>query len=592
MRRLCAALICCISMAACAPEPPNGGVDAGTTTGEQHLDNLNTWSCHNIRDYGAIPNDANPDHAAIQAALDAGDACIPEGTYLIGAPIIATATHSGRRIIGSGNVVLRRSTTSHFVQIGSQGANGSAPDGFTVEGITFDFNSGPPGETGIVYRGPGMPKNVRIRNNKFIDATPVTSGVDQWAIVPQCECTGTPENLWIENNYVNGDMQLLAAGTRIRNVWVTGNHVVNSRTVAISLSGLLPPQFENIHIERNTLEGGYGGVFLGPDGTTSGIGGFLKNIVVSDNVIRNLAGGTIGVQLRSTSTNTGIVITGNRIADATGANDDFGVRLERFSGDTSTTFDNVVVADNAFEGLRSGIELWYTRRGVVSGNELDTADRALGLYYTSSLTITGNNVRTLGAGFVVQGTTRTLVITGNTLLDFGSAANLFDAGFQLGGGGLATDRIEVLATGNRVGNTSAGGVADFAIVQATGPVYDTHFFDNDFRFNRDAVQTGAGTTVPKSYARNLGPYLAPSTASLTFNLTSAASQDVNVSFYGAVPGDVVTIGIPAAAMAVGPVTYTAWVSAPNVVTVRGLRVGTVSAAVTATFDIRVERVSN
>lgn len=72
----------------------------------------------------------------------------------------------------------------------------------------------------------------------------------------------------------------------------------------------------------------------------------------------------------------------------------------------------------------------------------------------------------------------------------------------------------------------------------------------------------------KQIQRNQFPIVLTGTANLDFpNTPAGTSQDLNVSVAGAVLGDVVSLGVPFGS--VEPNTqYTAFVSAPNIVTVR------------------------
>lgn len=77
-------------------------------------------------------------------------------------------------------------------------------------------------------------------------------------------------------------------------------------------------------------------------------------------------------------------------------------------------------------------------------------------------------------------------------------------------------------------------------------------------------------------------------AALNFPSTAAnASSDLTIAVVGAALGDIVTLGIPHAAMTAG--TYTAWVSAVDVVTVRFVNntIGAIDPA-SATFKVRVK----
>src|SRR5262249_15488000 len=136
---------------------------------------------------------------------------------------------------------------------------------------------------------------------------------DQWAIVIRTLVDG----LWISDNRVSGDMQLVSGGGAIRNAIVTRNHITGNRSSAISFSTQGGQDIENMRIADNVMEDGLIGIFLGPDGATGGAGGALHNVAVTGNLILNQE---IGILFRAEDTNSDIVVANNTIHGHTSQN--------------------------------------------------------------------------------------------------------------------------------------------------------------------------------------------------------------------------------------------------------------------------------
>jgi hypothetical protein len=77
---------------------------------------------------------------------------------------------------------------------------------------------------------------------------------------------------------------------------------------------------------------------------------------------------------------------------------------------------------------------------------------------------------------------------------------------------------------------------------------------------------GNATLIPTTGSATLSKVLT-GTASLDFDLTALTTQDLTITVTGAAVGDCVVLGVPNGSVTT-TVTYSAWVSATNTVTVR------------------------
>ena len=81
-----------------------------------------------------------------------------------------------------------------------------------------------------------------------------------------------------------------------------------------------------------------------------------------------------------------------------------------------------------------------------------------------------------------------------------------------------------------------------------------------------AWQVGSDGLIPTTGSATISKVLT-GTASLNFDLTALTVQDLTITVTGAADGDCVILGVPNGGITTR-VQYTAWVSAPDTVTVR------------------------
>lgn len=94
------------------------------------------------------------------------------------------------------------------------------------------------------------------------------------------------------------------------------------------------------------------------------------------------------------------------------------------------------------------------------------------------------------------------------------------------------------------------------------------------------IKLGQGATALRKYLS--------ATATLNFDLTAVASQDLTVTVTGAVDGDSVALGVPNAAITADTIFW-AWVSAADTVTVRAMRIAGTPNPASGTFRVSVFR---
>ncbi|MFN7929886.1 MAG: hypothetical protein U0Y68_18460 [Blastocatellia bacterium] len=93
------------------------------------------------------------------------------------------------------------------------------------------------------------------------------------------------------------------------------------------------------------------------------------------------------------------------------------------------------------------------------------------------------------------------------------------------------------------------------------------------------VTVGGGTVITQ---------IISATATLDFDLTSVASQDLTMTATGAALGDTVALGVPHGSVTANTVFF-AWVSASNTITVRAQRVSGTPDPASGTFRVTVTK---
>jgi hypothetical protein len=311
----------------------------------------------NIENYGAIPNDANDDTAAIQKALDAGygTVIVPNGTFLCSGPLYP---HTNQVIEGKGwNSILKIKTQGDWNLIESGTGNSYSPQNWTVKNLAIDLNyaatSNPTSHiygAGISYsystclidhvyihnawqrctQGYGV-NSVTIRDSRFENFQ--HGGTDVAAI-----------------NIDYGDYSPVDKPSQF--CIVTGNRIVNGNQygAAIELDGTTGIGGSHI-IANNIIENCYEGVVA----TINSHG-----IIISDNVIK---AGSYPIQIGGSYCN-----VHDNVIEPPG---DCGITI---SGDYNNIHDNIII------GRISTAPIWVQSTGqynTIQNNHLYGGDRGI-----------------------------------------------------------------------------------------------------------------------------------------------------------------------------------------------------------------------
>jgi parallel beta-helix repeat protein len=211
----------------------------------------------------------------------------------------------------------------------------------------------------------------------------------------------------------------------------------------------------------------------------------------------------------------------------------------------------------------------------VADNEVKGCGVGILMHTCSSVALAGNLVNACGNGIQITGSRSVTLM--NNLVKNSNRNNDFDGALFLFGNAAAFfPTVEVFAAGNKFFDDQEVKTQNIGVWQAGTGAFQTHFIQNDVRGNISSpFQVEAGAIATR--LQNLGDApanAAPSrhlstTLMLDFDLSLTTSQDLTVSVPGAV-GDVVSLG-PAPVSITPDTIFSAWVSAPDIVTVRALR---------------------
>ena len=428
-----------------------------------------------VKDFGADPTGATDSTAAIQAAINSGAASVfvPEGTYIINSALRLTV--AGQQLVGASKTksIIKQTavnTNGLYIQadnvyighlqvkdiINTVGPTGEYHsilwehrDGVTVEHCKIDTSD----DAGIrAGYDPTLGKSTNSRI-LFNDITNVANG-SGIEIIGALDCL-------CEGNDVEGTNE---HGIRI---------VASSRVQCV-----------NNRIEH-FAEGGAGHGLYVSGGTAPGFTIAERNVVQGNIVQLNTSIATTGVRsgIYIADDAIGCVIADNifDLNDSTGNTDVWGVWARKGSGSSSIGVSRCVIANNRFTGdLAVGI-------GLIDAS--------------THYTITGNLVKGFQLTGIKFGTTRNLILTGNTFIgrNYTDCASAIESDVSLIDGVISSNSIDtvcrafnlrgivsrVAITNNNARNIiDTGGTAYGFNVLTTG---DLLTISNNFISNEDAV---------------------------------------------------------------------------------------------------------
>lgn len=421
----------------------------------------------NVRDYGAVGDDATNDRDAIYSALLAAESTgrplyLPKGTYLIGPTASAPypnlrITSIGLRIIGDGPRVSVLKLSATWTNVSNpdvpaifsiihpdvlSGAHASSESGYTLSDISFE---------GLGFTGLGLSDTVTVKaitskgsqditvaRCRFYDfggemvwpgGSGPTSENKRWNITGnvfeqsvRAQRPGSSLQLNVDDSTVSGNRFIkctYAIGVTGNNNTITGNTLVDSWGNAIGVGETAPTEVG----QRNTITG---------------------NTIYQENASDH---GPIGINLDVAD---GCVVSSNTIkvrnVVATGAHTTRAIRTDA-DGLGNSIDGNAIELDMAglaaaMEGIRAELESG-TASLTISNNKIRYKNEA------TSVPRTGIGAFTIGDGAIMRVTISANTIDGMSITNTGGEGNAVQAD-EYGG---SAARMYCTA----IGNTSTGG---------------------------------------------------------------------------------------------------------------------------------------
>lgn len=503
----------------------------------QNVDKLNGWV--DVKEYGAKGDGVTNDTAAIQAALNASlMVTFSPGIYLVNDPL---EPQSGSHLdlgVATIKAGVKNWLDTGIIQFISK-------SGLTLTGGTIDGQKSL-NPTGRIF-------GIRLRNasNVIIDGVTVQNcpGLNSTGfnggdgLIISAAATGqASENITVTNCTFQGNVRQGCSITRGRYIKIIGCEFVDT-------SGNAPGA--GIDIEADTANE------------------ILSDITITGNVFRNNEWGVMVIELSEPENITissnvfynnrqssmllrgkELTVTGNAIYHDSPPSSSAAVLVSDLT--------NATIAGNTITGNYDGDE----RGGIRIGNK------------TENILIVANNIaKTYRGGIRVDAlynpgnNIRNIVISNNALFNCYEGGASPSSAIEIVSSG-STDTVEnIIIANNTLRDTRTGGQeADTGIRlnNLTSAELATISIANN-------LITGFGNQI-SSFANvaHLGTTVTGK-ATLNFDLTSVEYQDLTMTVTGASLSNVVSLGVPNAA-AVANVSYTAWVSATDTVTVRATRV--------------------
>jgi parallel beta-helix repeat protein len=368
-----------------------------------------------------------------------------------------------------------------------------------------------------------------------------------------------------EIEYFGGNAVAASKTTRGR---VQNNSLKNSYT-AVSQGIQLDDGCDNAVICGNEIED----VFYG-------IMSYSANqLAITGNTVKNAL---IGILFDATAN--GNTISGNTIVG--GATSARGIMLRKGAASAGLPYSNTAIVGNAISGIAAanGYGIFISQEGTVPTATIVDDNAAL--------TISGNSVYSTGSHGIFVSDTRGATVAGNDV-------------FLAGGNGIRVAYSEMVAvTGNSVRNsgaagvyaeetrglTFAGNISERIPFSTTTMTYGLEFGTGVTDVHLDASNRfiGNGTwylNVPAPIQQMLA-----GSAALDFpSIAAGAAASLTMTVTGAAAGDIAIVGPPATGT--GGLTFTAFVSAANTVTVRAFNPNAISVdSASLTFGVIVYKV--
>jgi hypothetical protein len=497
----------------------------------------------NVKDFGAVGDGVADDTAEIQAAIDSGAASVyfPAGTYLVK----GADTFNSVVLAGVSNQMLYGEGAASVLKLGAHTVQ--AHRMLRLENVS----------------------NVQIFDLMFDgNKNQQTDPIDEQS---HCIFTTDADNIIVKNCFLK-----------------------NAKGDGILIYGLSNPGSTNVLVDGCTFDGNV------RQGVSIVRG---KNIRIIGNDIGNTTGNNPGAGIDIEADNAGatleqISVVGNNIHD-----NYWGVFMNELA-----PANNIVIDGNTFENNRSAPIMCRGQNIVISNNAiypvgLVNPSAAIELQSCDEVTVVGNTIvggydANERGGIRIWGGTNFISIVGNNISNTNASGLWFNLLFSSTPGNAES----ITTVGNSFKNcTAASSSSGVILIQAevagrsprlitieANSIRDTRSPSGDqadyaIEFtNIDSAlaqliyvlnNTVEGTTQDTNTASNMRfiKGILSCGATLNFDLTSTASQDLTVNAPGARLGDTVMLGVPNGSVTADTLFW-AWVSANDIITVRAMRI--------------------
>lgn len=510
----------------------------------------------NVKDFGAVGDGVTDDTAEIQAAINSGAASVyfPAGTYLVkGADTLDSIV-----LLGVSNQILYGEGAASILKLGAHTVQShrilrlSAVSNVQVCDLTFDANktqqTDPIDEQShcifTIDADNIIIKNCYLKNAKG-------DGI----LIYGLSNPGST-NVLVDGCTFDGNVRQGVSIVRGKNIRIIGNDIGgttgNNPGAGIDVeSDGVGFTLEQISIVGNNIHDNYWGVFLNELAPAN-------NIVIDGNTFENNRSAPIMCRGKN------IVISNNAIYPVGLTNPSAAIELQ--------TCDEVTVVGNTIAGgydsnERGGIRIWGGTNFVSIADNNISNTAGPGLAFNLLFSSTAGNAESIN-------------VVGNSFKNCTAAASTngviyIDAEVA----GRSPRLITIEANSIRDTRSPSGDEADYAIEFVN---IDNALAQLIYVLNNTMEGTVKNTNAAGTMRFVKGILTAEQT--LDFDLSSSASQDLTMTAPGARLGDTVMLGVPNGSVTADTL-YWAWVSASDVVTVRGLRIAGTPNPTSGTFNV-------
>jgi len=517
-----------------------------------------------VTDFGAVGDGVTDDTAAIQAALDSGASSVkfpkPSVFYLV---LGATDTTNSTVLDIPSNITLKGEGDSSVIKLGAHTTTAhrmfkiSGKSNVVIKDLYLDgqksLQTGASDEQShgvLIYDS----SKITIENCTFKNMK--GDGV----YVGGASNPGSTDIL-IDGNDFDANFRQCVSLVRGEFIRVIGNDLAgttgNNPGAGIDIEANTPSDtLRQISIVGNNIRGNHFGMFINELAPA-------REVTVTGNTFSDNRATDLFCRGDNVS------ISGNVFyVDAKGASSP-GPAIEVSLASNISITDNTIVGNyNANE--RGGIKILRDNTNIIISNNVisNTYNSGILLYHS----------------FLSGGHSTGIGIYGNSLFNCVNAGLTAGAMLIQPDGGGSADIYDVEVIGNIVKDTRAGADAadqGLRIVNSTSAQLATWNI-------KDNIFTGTTVEVSSISPWRIAGKTLISSAALNFDLSAVTYQDLTMTVTGAALGDIVSLGIPNASASTD-VSYTAWVSAADTVTVRAATSAAGPNPASGTFNVMITK---